>query len=117
MKIKLCNYLTTLHPDTTSGQLQELLETPPESTMGDFALPCFAFAKSMRKNPKLIAEELAAGLLANRDYGVWDYRRLPFNYHGQICLVYSLLWIPVSFGAMLLYALISKRMKELRTAG
>ena len=61
--------------------------------------------------------ELAAGLLANRDYGVWDYRRLPFNYHGQICLVYSLLWIPVSFGAMLLYALISKRMKELRTAG
>ena len=59
--------------------------------------------------------ELAAGLLANRDYGVWDYRRLPFNYHGQICLVYSLLWIPVSLGAMLLYALIRKRMRGFRT--
>ncbi len=55
--------------------------------------------------------ELAAGLLANRDYSVWDYRRMPFNYHGQICLVYSLLWIPVSFGAMLLYRLIRKKLR------
>ena len=55
--------------------------------------------------------ELAAGLLANRDYGVWDYRRLPFNYHGQICLVYSLLWIPVSLGAMILYRVLSKKLR------
>ena len=55
--------------------------------------------------------ELAAGLLANRDYRVWDYRQMPFNYHGQICLVYSLLWIPVSFGAMLLYKLLTKRLR------
>ena len=54
--------------------------------------------------------ELAAGLLANRDYGVWDYRQMPFNYHGQICLVYSLLWIPVSFGAMLLYRLLTQKL-------
>ena len=55
--------------------------------------------------------ELAAGLLANRDYQVWDYRQMPFNYHGQICLVYSLLWVPVSFGAMLLYRLLTKKLK------
>lgn len=55
--------------------------------------------------------ELAAGLLANRDYGVWDYRRLPFNYHGQICLIYSLLWIPVSLGAMILYRVLSKKLR------
>lgn len=54
--------------------------------------------------------ELAAGLLANRDYRVWDYRHMPFNYHGQICLVYSLLWVPVSFGAMLLYRLLTKKL-------
>ena len=35
--------------------------------MGDFALPCFSFAKVLRKNPKLIAEELAAGLTAQAD--------------------------------------------------
>ena len=47
--------------------------------------------------------ELLAGLLANRDYAVWDYRRVPANFHGQICLPFSLLWIPISIGAMFLY--------------
>ncbi len=37
--------------------------------------------------------ELAAGLLFNRDYTVWDYRQVPGNYLGQICLPFSLLWI------------------------
>ncbi len=55
--------------------------------------------------------ELAAGLLANRDYSVWDYRGMPLNYHGQICLVYSLLWVPVSFGAMLLYRLVQNKLR------
>jgi hypothetical protein len=27
---------------------------------------------------------------------VWDYSELPLNYRGQVCLYYSLLWIPVS---------------------
>ena len=54
--------------------------------------------------------ELAVGLIANRDYHVWDYRQMPFHFLGQVCLVYSLLWIPVSFGAMLLYRLIGKRL-------
>ena len=47
--------------------------------------------------------ELLTGLLVNRDYGVWDYRKMPMNYHGQVCLPYSLLWIPVSLCAMVLY--------------
>ena len=53
--------------------------------------------------------ELAVGLLANRDYRVWDYRQLPWNFHGQVCLPYSLLWIPVSFGAFLLHGLLERR--------
>ena len=52
--------------------------------------------------------ELLAGLLVNRTYQVWDYRNMPFNYHGQICLPFSLLWIPVSLGAMLLYNTLDK---------
>lgn len=47
--------------------------------------------------------ELAAGLLVNRRYTVWDYRSLPGNYLGLICPQYSLLWIPVAAGAMGLY--------------
>ena len=52
------------------------------------------------------AVELAVGLLANRDHSVWDYRTLPLNFRGQICLPYSLLWIPVSMGALLLYDMV-----------
>lgn len=49
------------------------------------------------------ALELLTGLVVNRSYQVWDYRRMPCNYHGQICLHYSMLWIPVSLMAILLY--------------
>ena len=48
--------------------------------------------------------ELAAGLLVNRQYGVWDYRHLPLNFCGQICLPFTLLWVLISLGAMWLYA-------------
>ena len=51
--------------------------------------------------------ELAAGLVCNRNYGVWDYRNLPLNFYGQVCLPFSLLWIPVSLLAMGLYRLVS----------
>ena len=47
--------------------------------------------------------ELLAGLLFNRNYSIWDYRGLPVNYHGQICLRFFLLWIPLSLLAMYLY--------------
>jgi uncharacterized membrane protein len=47
--------------------------------------------------------ELGCGLLVNRSYRVWDYRNMPLNVFGQICLPFTLLWIPVSFVAMLLY--------------
>ena len=54
--------------------------------------------------------ELLTGLLANREYSVWDYRHLPFNFYGQICLPFSLLWIPLSLGAILLYRQLDKRL-------
>jgi len=54
--------------------------------------------------------ELLAGLLFNRDYRVWDYRDLPVNFHGQICLGFFLLWIPISLGAMGLYSWLQRRL-------
>ena len=39
--------------------LNELVEQPPNPEMGDYALPCFSFAKSLRRSPIKIAEELA----------------------------------------------------------
>ena len=60
----------------------------------------------------ITAVELLAGLLANRDHRVWDYRQMPCNFLGQICLGYSLLWIPVSFGAMWLYRLLAQKKRR-----
>jgi uncharacterized membrane protein len=51
----------------------------------------------------ITALELLTGLLVNRSYAIWDYRKLPCQFCGQISLVFSLLWVPVSLGAMLLY--------------
>ena len=56
----------------------------------------------------ITSAELLAGLLVNRSYTVWDYRQEPLNFYGQICLPFSLLWIPVSLGAMYLYGLLSR---------
>lgn len=47
--------------------------------------------------------ELLFGLLVNRNYTVWDYRNMPLQYRGQICLPYTLLWMPLSLGGMALY--------------
>ena len=35
-----------------------LIEIPPDENMGDLAVPCFQFAKILKKSPTLIAEEL-----------------------------------------------------------
>ena len=51
----------------------------------------------------ITAVELITGSLFNRQYQVWDYRPLPLNYKGQICMGFSLLWMPLSLGAMTLY--------------
>ena len=56
--------------------------------------------------------ELLAGLIANRDHAVWDYRGMPLNFHGQICLPFSLLWIPLSLGGMLLYDFVDRRLEK-----
>ncbi len=36
--------------------------------------------------------ELLCGLTFNRDRQVWDYSRLPGNFRGQICPLFSALW-------------------------
>lgn len=58
----------------------------------------------------ITALELATGCLVNRDYTVWDYRDQLFQFQGQICLAFSLLWVPVSLVAMELYDIAQKRL-------
>ncbi len=57
----------------------------------------------------ITAVELGVGLLANRKYQVWDYRQMPLNFRGQICLPYSLLWVPVGLVGMSLAHLLEEK--------
>ncbi len=43
-------------------EIKAMVEVPAEAHMGDFSFPCFKLAKSLRKAPNLIAEELAEEL-------------------------------------------------------
>ena len=43
--------------DITEEEVASLIVTPPDTSLGDYALPCFKFAKLMRKSPVMIAEE------------------------------------------------------------
>ena len=56
--------------------------------------------------------ELVTGLLVNRDHSVWDYRDQLYQLDGQICLAFSLLWVPVSLASMELYAVTQKKLAQ-----
>lgn len=42
----------------TSEEIAGYISAPPSQEMGDYALPCFRFAKALRKSPVVIANEL-----------------------------------------------------------
>ena len=58
--------------------------------------------------------ELATGLLVNRRHQVWDYRGVPGNFKGQICPLFSTIWVPVSLAAMGLYTWAEEKLDSLR---
>ncbi len=43
--------------------------------------------------------ELIFGIIFNiiLKKNIWDYSKLPFNFKGQICLLYSIFWVALSF--------------------
>lgn len=43
----------------TAEEIESLIALPPNPDMGDYALPCFKFAKILRKAPAVIAETFA----------------------------------------------------------
>lgn len=44
--------------DLDAKEIEEYIEIPPNSQMGDYAFPCFKLAKVLRKAPPAIAEEI-----------------------------------------------------------
>ena len=59
MKQQLAILISQNIEGVTAEDILPLLETPPKPELGDYAFPCFRFAKTLHKSPNLIAEELA----------------------------------------------------------
>ncbi|TGD24331.1 arginine--tRNA ligase [Companilactobacillus suantsaicola] len=58
-KKQVVDALVKVLPDEiTEEQVTKLIEKPKTSDLGDYAFPTFILAKSLHKNPKVIAEEL-----------------------------------------------------------
>ena len=61
---KIVESIKTINPDITmeKADIIAMLEYPPDSKMGDLALPCFKMSKVLRMAPVKIAATIAEGL-------------------------------------------------------
>ncbi len=50
----------------TKEEVYDLIALPPNTEMGDYALPCFKLAKVLRKSPVAIAEELRNSIMSDK---------------------------------------------------
>ena len=57
--------LAKLLQKATKQNVEQAIEIPPDSKMGDLAFPCFSLAKSLKKSPAAIAKDLASKLKAD----------------------------------------------------
>ncbi|MBQ2377725.1 MAG: hypothetical protein II297_04915 [Clostridia bacterium] len=54
--------MKAINPDSPAAQeIANMLEYPPDASMGDLSLPCFKLSKLLRRSPVQIAETLAEG--------------------------------------------------------
>lgn len=67
MKTEICKCLSEIVSEVSKEEFMKLVEIPPEEKLGDYALPCFSLAKLMRKNPAVIAQDIASELERSKD--------------------------------------------------
>ncbi len=56
-KQKVAEIIKQLENELTIEEIMSFIEIPPNSEMGDYAVPCFRFAKKYRKSPNIIAQD------------------------------------------------------------
>jgi len=67
MKNVLCSLLKNYLEGINIDEIENLLEVPPKSELGDYSFPCFSLAKKLRKSPNIIAEGLKQDLEKSLD--------------------------------------------------
>lgn len=115
------NLMKTLHLGIIGGSLYLLVELVWRGhthwTMGFLGGICFTlfgfltlikiplYMKAIAGTVLVTTLELLAGIILNiwLKLSIWDYSAVPYNLYGQICVPYSLLWLPLSITGIVLY--------------
>ena len=61
-KLELAKLLSDKMTGLSQDEIVAMIEVPANTTMGDYAFPCFKLAKELRKAPPIIAKELAQSM-------------------------------------------------------
>lgn len=71
------------------------------------------FMKAVIGSGFVTAIELIFGIIFNiiLKKNVWDYSKMPFNFGGQICMLYSFFWALISIVCIPFASFVSKRLK------
>ena len=87
-----------LHPfpaEGIAGVLIALLLSPLREHLlkltGGRTVPALA-ASFLVNQVACTSIDYLTGMVANRNYELWDYREMPFNFQGQVCLQNSLVY-------------------------
>ncbi|MDA3837586.1 MAG: arginine--tRNA ligase [Candidatus Delongbacteria bacterium] len=67
-KLQAAKILSTNYPDLSQNLILDSFELPKNSEFGDMALPCFKFAKALRKSPIQIADDFISLFHGNELY-------------------------------------------------
>ena len=51
-----------------NSDLEELIEVPKDSKMGDYSFPCFALSKKLKKNPAEIAKDFSSRIQLSKEF-------------------------------------------------
>ena len=65
LKEEIAKLISEQVSDLSFDEIKNMIETPQDSKMGDYAFPCFRLAKVLRKAPPLIAKGIAEAIADN----------------------------------------------------
>ena len=73
IKTQIANAILTALPEGSglvANEILDMLEYPPDASMGDLALPCFKLSRTLRRAPVQIAASLAEALFLEKCAGL-----------------------------------------------
>ena len=62
IKSKIAEILKTQIDFLSIEEIESMIEIPQETSMGDYAFPCFKLAKQLHKAPAMIASDIASNI-------------------------------------------------------